>query len=836
MKTIFDIIARDNASGAFYKVENSMRRVGKAQKEITRLNVQQGWASKAAAGVGGFFSGGLGKEFEKMAVGGGIMVAGGGIVGGLKAAEKLAGQFAYQIAGLGAVSGATAQELKAMETSAKKAGIATQYTPTEAAQALQTLAQAGFNAQQSINLLNPALDLAASSAGQLTVEMGAGVMTQAIRGFGVEAKDASLAVDQMLKAVQAFSIDAADLPLGLSNVSRGAQRMGQNISESMITFGLVRNVISRVETAATATGVAMERLANKDVMAKIKSEMGVDVAVNGKFRSYLDVIADMLPKLQKMSEVKRANFFEQTFGSEGSRGIQAIYAQLTNGVQTVTGQTVKGADAIKYYREQMAGAGGTAASFREALLESSEGQKILWKGSVETAKISTGQVVSSIIKPLFKGALGTLNSFIEAFEVLPPIAQKITVGFAGVAGVFMKTLGAVILLGGAMKMLGITFKGLLFTVGKTLLVAVPLLGVLGALGVGFYGMHRAAEKNIGGTGGMFSGLWSKIKLGFRGTLDLISGGGLSEAVKKDLQKSENTGVAKFLVWVTGAIGRAKAFFGGMVAGFDAGLAKLDGPFGRFKSTLMGIFGFSDTSDPAKTMQEWGKAGESLGGKLADLSAKIIDLADRGVKSLSQAFKGFSLEDVSGALQGIITLFETMAKLIDRISDGIGIVVDAWTALKAGNRTGGDIKKMTTDEMLAATRAKKGRESRDEMQAMFSAIDKMVERGERTAMGGRVLKESAFIQGQFAPESKSFSQLKGMAAPDHGIVATLLANKKEDPAMVSAAKSIASSVDKMATMGFSFMIDQDKVGEIVRGVGQRDQERDYNETSPAPAGG
>nr|MDD5544949.1 hypothetical protein [Terriglobia bacterium] len=95
----------------------------------------------ARVGLGGS---GRQKDFETMAVGGLMTMTGGGIIGGLREAEKLAGQFAYQIAGLGAVSGATAQELKAMETSAKKAGIATQYTPTEAAQALQTLAQAGF--------------------------------------------------------------------------------------------------------------------------------------------------------------------------------------------------------------------------------------------------------------------------------------------------------------------------------------------------------------------------------------------------------------------------------------------------------------------------------------------------------------------------------------------------------------------------------------------------------------------------------------------------------------------------------------------------------------------
>jgi TP901 family phage tail tape measure protein len=109
------------------------------------------------------------------------------------------------------------------------AGIETQFSPTEAVIGLRELAQAGYNAQESIKLLLPVLDLAAGSLGELTPQAAAGLAAQAMKAFGISLDDASSSVDRMLQAVNVFALNASELPLALGTASRGAQTLNQSL-------------------------------------------------------------------------------------------------------------------------------------------------------------------------------------------------------------------------------------------------------------------------------------------------------------------------------------------------------------------------------------------------------------------------------------------------------------------------------------------------------------------------------------------------------------------------------------------------------------------------------
>jgi len=60
-------------------------------------------------------------------------------------------------------------------------------------------------------------------------------------------------------------------------------------------------------------------------------------------------------------------------------------------IRTNTGVAVKGADAIAYLRQQFENAGGTAASFRDKMLDTFAGQKQLLRGSFEKLAIVLGE-------------------------------------------------------------------------------------------------------------------------------------------------------------------------------------------------------------------------------------------------------------------------------------------------------------------------------------------------------------------------------------------------------------------------------------------------------------
>src|SRR5262249_12003256 len=158
---------------------------------------------------------------------------------------------------------------------ALEAGIATQYTPIQASGALLELAQAGYSVDESIQLLIPTLDLAAASFGELTPEAAAGLASQALKAFGLQAKDASRTVDQMLQSVNLFSLTAGGLSLGLGVASRGASVMGQSLNETLISLGMTKDILGSLERSSTSVAVAMQRMANPQTRQQLA---GIGVA------------------------------------------------------------------------------------------------------------------------------------------------------------------------------------------------------------------------------------------------------------------------------------------------------------------------------------------------------------------------------------------------------------------------------------------------------------------------------------------------------------------------------------------------------------------------------
>lgn len=416
------------------------------------------------------------------AVGAGALMAAFGLA---SAAE----QFELAIAQVGAVSGATREELEMLKQAAIEAGISTEFTPEQATLALNELAQAGFSAQESIGLLRPALDLAAGSLGQLSPQESAGVAAQALKAFGIETGMAKVAVDQMLQASNAFAMRADDLPLALGIASRGAQSLNQSLTETIIAVGLVKNVIPGTERAATAVAVAMERMVKTDTQRALK-KIGVQVVDSeGNFREFLSIIEDLAPALDKMTVAQRGKFLQETFGAESLAGLNAILGQVSTGLKTSTGETVKGAEAIAFLRQQFRGANGVAEEFSKKLLDTAAGQKKLLRGSLETLAVVAGESFSQALRPAVELTIRLVNGLIGAIQRAPKWVKKLGVALFLFGSVLLLVVGALITLGAVFPLLAAGFalvKGAMIAMGlATAGALVPLLPwIAGALVVG----------------------------------------------------------------------------------------------------------------------------------------------------------------------------------------------------------------------------------------------------------------------------------------------------------------------------------------------------------------
>jgi TP901 family phage tail tape measure protein len=653
--------ARDLATGTMNRVRGSFHQTKNEMQGLSRQNrvTMQDMGQQTRRGSEGAAAGLA--VFQRAAIGVGVVMGAGGFL-------RHAMEFEDGMASLRAVTGASAGQMKQFEDAALQAGMATQFSPTQAVGALGDLAQAGFTATQAVELLNPTLNLAAASLNKLSPSQAAGVASQALKAFGVETKDAARAVDTMTAGINLFSMNADDLPLALGNASRGAGALNQGLSETMIAFGLVKNVIPRVETAATAVSVAMERMVDPKVQGALRG-LGVSVAdASGKFRPFLDVVGDMLPALGGMKEAQRAQFLQSTFGAEAMGGFNAILQQVTKGVTLSSGQVVKGAAAFAKLRAEM-NATGTADAFRETMLDSFPGQLRLLKGSLETLAVSVGRPLLRAFLPVVRLATDTVNAIVGAFNKLSgPVRDSLA--RAGMAFAVFAT---------AVKM-GVN------------LISWPVA----ALSLTFASLRVAAEKNIGGVGRLFGQAGSTIGTTARALFQLFSEGGFTGDLRAKFLEGGNAGVNMAVrIWL--AFNRLKAFGAGVWAGFEAGLQRLSPVFEGFTAVvdrLGAAFGGGKTNDVKAARQafdEMGASGQRVGGSLAGVGAVLVNVLVMGL-ALVEGFKskwdelGGSFAPVTAGLKGVSNAMSeafTNAGLLQGGGNGISSVFRVVGAVLGG---------------------------------------------------------------------------------------------------------------------------------------------------------
>jgi TP901 family phage tail tape measure protein len=650
----FVFTARDLASSTFAKLERT----------FASLDERVGLGSARIKG-----------SFRELGVGMALMTAGFIGLGGGFALAGMAGKFEEAVAQVGAASNASAGELAMLHDAALDAGLATQFSPTEATLGLRELSQAGFTVLESTKLLIPVLDLAAGSLGELTPQSAAGLASQMMHAFGISADQATASMDQLIKSANLFALSAGELPLALGTVARGAQTMNQSLSESMIALGLVKNLIPGVERASTAASVAMERMATPEVQARLQG-LGVSVLDGQKnFRAFLDVVGDLIPKLDRMTEAGRAAFLLKTFGNEGLGGLNAIMQQLSHGVPTATGELVRGTAAITYLRQEMDRAGGSMAAFRDRMLGTFEGQKKLLRGSMETLGIVLGEAFTEVFRPIVHAVVEAVNAMIRVVRGMPaPVKKALAVIVVGVSA-FVALTGAVIAAKAGLVLLAIGLKAVGLSIGGIAATILPAIAIIGLLVAAGYGLYVAFQKNLGGIGDFARATWERVKLFFGGLRQLIVQGGFSDAVREELGKAENHGLKQFLITVYAVAYRIGRIWEGFKAGFTSAMEVAAPVFRELAAA------FADLGDEVGSLfSGWGDTAASLPSSQFKSFGESVGAAIATVISWAAVAVGW----VARLAAGIVNGFQAMKQFIQPAIDAVGVALErlgaAWNTL------------------------------------------------------------------------------------------------------------------------------------------------------------
>jgi len=625
--------------------------------------------------------------FRQVAIGLGIFAAGAATVAGAFALAGAAGEFEQGLAAVGAVSRASAQELSMLREAAIQAGIATQFSPAEAVQGLQSLATAGQTAEQATRTLVPVLDLAAGSMGQLGVAGAAEAVVGTLNAYGLAAEESASVTDRLLRITQLTNFQARDFEVGLSKAAATGATFNQGLNDVLITMGLLRNRNIDASSSATALREATRRVGADQRAQQAIQQAGVRVfdQSTGQMRSMLDVMTDFAQATEGMTEQERNRRVVTAFGARGLLAFNAVLNAAFTTTRNGTEVTLKGAEAIAAMREEMTATEGTAASFREKLLDTFEGQKTLLRGTLQTFAIVLGEPFAKVFAPIVKAVTDALNFLIRAFQALPSGVKKAFATFIVAAGAVVALIGAFIAAKAAIVLLGIGLKALGITLGGILATMLPAILIFGLLAGAVAGFVIAIRRDLGGIGTFFRRLFDRIKLFVQAMGQLFEEGAFSGAVREELNRAENQGVKQFAIRVFQIIFRIKRFFEGIAEGFGAAIEQARPAFEAFAEALGRLgraFGFV------------GSAAESVAGlqsdRFAASGARVGEVLGKIVTFIVQA-----LTAVIDVVTGIVEGFRSMG---DFLGDVFGFLGESFGEL------GADIKELLRSMGLMGSEA------------------------------------------------------------------------------------------------------------------------------------
>lgn len=254
-------------------------------------------------------------------------------VTGIVAASAVIGAaFEKQIGKVAILAGGNVDQLA---EAARRMGATTSFSATDAADAMESLAQAGFDTTQVIAGTEAALALAAASGGDLS--QATSILASTMSQFSLGAQDAGNIADIFTQALNSSQLDMEGLTNAMTYAGPVGAAFGQTLSETTAAVALFSNLGLEGSKAGTAFRMSMSQASNvtKDG-ERILAKYGLTAKdINPELNNFGDI-------LQKVGESGMTTTDAlQIFGTEAGGSVAALAKQATD-ARTETGKTFDG--------------------------------------------------------------------------------------------------------------------------------------------------------------------------------------------------------------------------------------------------------------------------------------------------------------------------------------------------------------------------------------------------------------------------------------------------------------------------------------------------------------
>ncbi len=318
-------------------------------------------------------------------------------------ALRTAGNFEASMNRVAAISQATGDQLQHLERQARELGSTTQFSASEAADAMSFLAMAGFEVNQIMTAMPSVLNLAA--AAQLDMASSADIVSNIMQGFGMQAGEVENAVDVLAASFTRSNTDLVQLGQAMKLVGPVASSFGIQFEETAAAVGF----LSDAGLQASMAGTGLRRILS--TLAKDAEKLGIQTFDSaGKMRP----LADMLEDLEKMG-LSAAESME-IFGQRGGPALQVLLS--------------RGGDALRQMTGELQDVGGTAQRIAEQQMEGLNGSLKELRSAFEELQLA---IAKSGLLDFATNLAKKLTDFTRTLSSLNPETLRFATGLAGIA-------------------------------------------------------------------------------------------------------------------------------------------------------------------------------------------------------------------------------------------------------------------------------------------------------------------------------------------------------------------------------------------------------------------
>lgn len=311
---------------------------------------------------------------------------------------EVGSNFEKSMSNVAALSGATEEDLKLLSDTAKEFGSTTQFSASEAADALSYMALAGWDAQTSCSALGGVLDLAASSG--MDLASASDMVTDYMSAFSMEAEESAYFADLLSYAQSNANTTAEGLGEAFKNCAANMNAAGQDVETTTALLSSMANQGLKGSEAGTALTAVMRDMTSKMEDGSIAiGETTVAVQDSeGNFRDLTDILKDVEDAVDGMGDAEKSSALMATFTSDSIKGLNLI---LNEGV-----------DSAASFEEALRQSDGTAKEMAKTMNDNLSGDITALNSKLEGIKIT----VYESMAPALRDAVAKISEVLDTVD------------------------------------------------------------------------------------------------------------------------------------------------------------------------------------------------------------------------------------------------------------------------------------------------------------------------------------------------------------------------------------------------------------------------------------